>query len=548
MYSKQEYNYKLKIKKFNRNNSDISSSYNNYIINYITEFPYQLYRGEQGIINRTVSAKNKSKIADEKEKIKTSVLYAMGKNKTGVLEKDKLQKYLNINLGENYATIEQNGENYWIITNDSKRYYEVNYSGQVEYLGTESEALKNLPNLIIGDSIYKNENATQNTYINLGDGELKSYNGWDTSDYIDVGKYKKIMIMGETDKFLSQYNAVYDSNKNFIKTIAFSKSILSNELIGDVNFSITIFDVESGIEYLRISEDREILNSIKIYSINDDFNGIFSFKIVDEAEEKYSFGNNRISSNNIVEKSYISESDGRQIAYGTWDSTNYIYIGDCKRIAISGEKLSSLTIYNALYDEEKKFISNINMGTLKTNSSIEIGNYKILEVPEDVSYIRLSSNSGNFASIKIYSVEDKEEILYQHKKENLQIGDSIFTENIIQKNKYISTSGQEIKYNGWDATDFIDIGSYEGVIVKQHSGEYNALYDKNKNFYQNIVFSSLYVKNQTIGKIGINLKYIAKSDKYKYIRLSQAASELQNVNIYPVLNSDFDKYLNFKIK
>lgn len=88
--------------------------------------------GNNGIINNAIEAKEKSEIADEKEKVETSAIQAMGKNKYGNVTREDLKEKLNKNAGEGKTEVFENGKTLVVRFVSSNRYYEVDNDGNVE--------------------------------------------------------------------------------------------------------------------------------------------------------------------------------------------------------------------------------------------------------------------------------------------------------------------------------------------------------------------------------------------------------------------------------
>lgn len=83
---------------------------------------------------------------------------------------------------------------------------------------------------------------------------------------------------------------------------------------------------------------------------------------------------------------------------------------------------------------------------------------------------------------------------------------------------YIDGSGNEVSYNGWSATDFLDIDNSDVYIAYSYEANaYNAFYDSSKAFIS--TFSS------TSGKLTIPVGA-------KYIRLSTETSRMADMYIF----------------
>lgn len=84
-------------------------------------------------------------------------------------------------------------------------------------------------------------------------------------------------------------------------------------------------------------------------------------------------------------------------------------------------------------------------------------------------------------------------------------------------NVYINTSGVEVAYNGWSATDYISVTPGETLLCSSYQAwtMYNAWYDENKNFIYNFSINS---SNTTYTPIYVpnNAKYFRISNNTSY--------------------------------
>lgn len=88
----------------------------------------------------------------------------------------------------------------------------------------------------------------------------------------------------------------------------------------------------------------------------------------------------------------------------------------------------------------------------------------------------------------------------------------------LTSNVYIDGSGNEVSYNGWSATDFLEIENSDVYIACSfEANSYNAFYDSSKAFIS--TFSS------TSGKLTI-------PTGAKYIRLSAETSRMTDMYIF----------------
>lgn len=422
---------------------------------------------------------------------------------------------------ENKGKMDYNGNN---VT--------VSLSNGTSYVINGNGLLKE-QNLLVGKNLLDLNAVEKNQYINGN--KLTAYNGWDTSDYMDISEYNKIVIVSDITSFGNYYNALYDENKEFIRNIKIEKTVINNEKLGDVEISMFILNFNQNEKYLRISDSESNLKHIKVYPANSDLNNILKVSL--DPYDHYQFDKNLLN-DNFINDTYINITDGKQISYTGWKSTDYINVEEYEKLMIYG----GITSYNAMYDSEKNFIKSLNTST---RFNVSLGNYIVVDIPENVSYIRLSGT--DFKNKRICPVSQDYDDIYHNRIDSSAIGSNIVGSLI--KNTYIdNTNGNEIEYNNWDSTDFLDISNYKGIVIKKHSDKYNACYDSSKNAIRNgIAFSNNgYIENDVLGRIGANINYLMFNGDNQYVRLSNLTNKMEGLEIYPIL--DIDGFIQFEIK
>ena len=90
-----------------------------------------MIRGNNGIINRTINAKDQAEIAQEKEALGAAVAKSMGKNKYGNLLKNELEQQLNFDLGTGVTEVTANESNILVKFTQSGRYYVLDKDGEL---------------------------------------------------------------------------------------------------------------------------------------------------------------------------------------------------------------------------------------------------------------------------------------------------------------------------------------------------------------------------------------------------------------------------------
>lgn len=99
------------------------------------------------------------------------------------------------------------------------------------------------------ENLHDSSTDFQNTYINPSNGELINYNGWVSTDFIELnGQVSVVFLIKEW-----QYCAVYDENKKFIRN-----------LTNGLNSALT-----SNAKYIRFSGARSNMQNLYVYSSNN---------------------------------------------------------------------------------------------------------------------------------------------------------------------------------------------------------------------------------------------------------------------------------------
>ena len=284
------------------------------------------------------------------------------------------------------------------------------------------------------------------------------------------------------------------------------KSKLTNDVLGDINISLAIIKLNENEKYIRISQKSSIMRHIKIYPIlNDDYNNIIKFKINKGLLDEFDYGENLLTGSNVVNNTYISATNGSEIAYNSWDSTDFVNVKSYRKLAIVYEKTNPVNSYSGMYDSEKNYISKVYVE--RNMLDAQKGKISILNIPENVTYIRLSSNRENLNNIEIRPIIERQSES-DFINQNIKIDASILTDEKIIPDYYIDANGGEVSYKGWSETDYLDLSNYNKVLIIGNSDAYNAIYDENKKFIQSANFTGNSIFNSKIGNVGAEIVYI----------------------------------------
>lgn len=182
--------------------------------------------GDNSIINKAGNAKMQTEIAEEKEIVNKSVVYAMGKNRMGNLEEKIFQESINSNAGENRAKVYAD-QNDFIVIFKTGRAYTVNKDGEITDVNTEFKTAER--------KLYN-----QLEDINIGNEEAIPYEINCIEDLLDLSiAVNGIKIENEKINYISQYNEFdgkyvrVNRNLNFKSELSYENSERTD--YGDIN-------------------------------------------------------------------------------------------------------------------------------------------------------------------------------------------------------------------------------------------------------------------------------------------------------------------------
>ena len=480
-----------------------------------------------GIFIKALESRKTAEIGAEKEKLQMAVIQTMQDSEELKIEKEKLEQNLIMNIGQNEIKLKDDEDGYLVKIIKTNRYYNINKNGEITFAGDASEIEKNMENMVLGDNLMDSAELVRNTYISADNGKEVACDGWDSSDYINIGNYKNILIASDNSAFLDRYNALYDENKETIRTMYIQKSKLTNDVLGDINISLAIINLNENEKYIRISQKSSIMRHIKIYPIlNDDSNNTIKFKINKSLLDEFDYGENLLTGSNVVNNTYISATNGSEIAYNSWDSTDFVNVKSYRKLAIVYEKTNPVNSYSGMYDSEKNYISKVYVE--RNMLDAKKGKISILNIPENVTYIRLSSNRENLNNIEIRPIIERQSES-DFINQNIKIDASILTDEKIIPDYYIDANGGEVSYKGWSETDYLDLSIYNKVLIIGNSDAYNAIYDENKKFIQSANFTGNSIFNSKKSNQDMTYNITFTDEMKKFVNMKY---KLKMDNIY----------------
>ena len=121
--------------------------------------------GENGILNKATTAKTKTEIAEEKEKVQLSVAGALAKDEGREIKEEYLEEELTTNIGQRGIDYELMGTGPFIVQYPTGRTYTVDTNGKISENGDFSASdIANNPDLYYGKAVI-NYDCTNNEAV-----------------------------------------------------------------------------------------------------------------------------------------------------------------------------------------------------------------------------------------------------------------------------------------------------------------------------------------------------------------------------------------------
>lgn len=311
-------------------------------------------------------------------------------------------------------------------------------------------------------------------YYDENTGEIKSYDHWNRTGYIDISDYDYICMdtVYRDNVYNTKCIVFFDENKNFITNSTYK------------NGGNTILIVPTRAKYIGFSGDyKHITSDFKPY--------VYIGKIEEiDKNNKYVLESLKKIPFKIISDEYYSNTDGIVQSYVTWNRTNRINIYGAKTIIIDCEYGYNATNFkcNAFYDKVGNFISSFE---IKNGGEVEI------EVPENAYYMGLSASKlviNENIIIRYTGYLNEDELYYDELHSlsgyNTPTSDCSYTNPKGYKQNFtcaIMTDihGDIVKANDWfdfvySRRNFIDCGINLGdVVAKKITDDYT--------FFNNII-------------------------------------------------------------
>lgn len=331
-------------------------------------------------------------------------------------------------------------------------------------------------------------------------GELQgdSGSGFSTSDYIQIEPNTNYYLYNILPTYYVRTCAIYDDNKNFIKTVSLTGSNVVNLLI------LT----PANAKYIRITyktSDVDIVQVTKGTNLlpYEPYTGGIPSPSPDYTQEITNVGgyDNLFDKNNIISGSYVSDSNGAFVSNSTSKRTDYLEIQASSYYYIYSDKTTGN--WGAWYDKDKKFISGITLGGQKEGTVNSPANAKYIAFT--ISY---QGNLTDYSKIKINETAIKIK----------QSGKNLFDKSAITKGyELYAISGQALSNPDWYVSDYTEVNKLSKIHLSstgKTKGNANCFYDKDKNFisYQ----------------AGINNVSLSVPENAYYLRFNGLITQLDN--------------------
>lgn len=169
----------------------------------------------------------------------------------------------------------------------------------------------------------------------------------------------------------------------------------------------------------------------------------------------------------IVENSYIANTNGRIYPYDGWNRTSYINLRDVSTLKID---IQTSTVYNYFYKSDKSPLEN---GNLSLTAGINE-----ITIPENAAFLICSGVAASINAMTVENVREETEANHYAEYETYKEGNLIDYDDV--KLGYIDATGAVHNSTNTWVTDFCELNgdkvySY-GLVVNR----YFAFYDENK--------------------------------------------------------------------
>lgn len=196
--------------------------------------------GNNGILKNTGKAKTNTEIANEKETLEKAIVMAMGNNKYGELEEERLQKELDNETGKGKAEVTDIGEEFEVIFNDNNRYYTVDKNGNVGDAQTIVEDI-NPGDITIGKDGEKLDGSEEHPYEIWCIEDLVVFSNMVNGEGIKFENGEVIQITGGNN--FSEKYVTLKRSLNFKSRLSYADSERSD--FGDLNTDGIIEDIKT---------------------------------------------------------------------------------------------------------------------------------------------------------------------------------------------------------------------------------------------------------------------------------------------------------------
>ena len=198
---------------------------------------------------------------------------------------------------------------------------------------------------------------------------------------------------------------------------------------------------------------------------------------------------------------YIKE-DTSIVGYIGWDVLSIQVVPNDKVIVFS----PSDSKYNAIYSSDN----------VKYESIVLKKGMNLIEIPEEYRFLRVSNERELAKKVKFYVLKTQE-INGNTKKIKLADNGTFIFDTIPLT--YIYDDGSERYSPTFYSSDYIDVSNHEKIVIEStESSKYNAWYDANRKFIQNLEY-----------KVGFTEFEVPTNAKF--IRVSCSQEEFKNIKV-----------------
>ena len=295
---------------------------------------------------------------------------------------------------ESYNGLYRKESGAWVLSNYNLK------SNLEEHIRTTVSELEN-EFLTVSPNLFDARKATEGKVISAT-GVIETNASYSVSDYIAVETSTQYTISGGNDFDAFKTAVQYDVNKNFINRIDVGNNASPNQARTVTTASSAAF-IRLNLNAGKASENNRMFNkgavalpyaeggnTLKALNLSPDFiERVNKSIIIDEQNISFISSSKNLFNMYDVTLGRVIGSDGIIVDNADYATSNFIKVEPLSSYTISGIAGKDAFSYTSYYDKDKVFILRAS-----TKNSVSEGYARVITIPANTEYVRLSMNQG----------------------------------------------------------------------------------------------------------------------------------------------------------